>query len=130
MRFPILLTAIALLPLSAATAQPTEPPEPPRGVMLLVQSELDYLEVADRRVSFDFRGESPATVLGRLRKEVPLAIAIAGPLPAEHGLTATFRRATVKEVLEWFARQLDVCYRAEGPDRLLVLVPERAGAPD
>lgn len=130
MRFLIFPTAIALLPLSAATAQPTGPPDPPREVMLLIQSELDYLEVAARRVSIDFVEEPPARVLDRLGKTVPLNIAVVGRLPAERRLTATFRHATVRQVLEWFARQLDVYYSAEGPDELRVLVLERAEAPD
>jgi hypothetical protein len=130
MRLPILLAALVLLPLSAATAQPPGPPEPPGEVMLLVQSELDYLEAADRRVSIDFVEEPPARVLDRLGKTVPLDIAIVGRFPAERRLTATFRHATVRQVLGWFARQLDVYYSAEGPDELRVLVLERAEAPD
>lgn len=91
--------------------------------MLLIQSELDYVDVAGQRISIDFREASPALVLSTLEKKTGLSIEIHGRLREEPRLTATFRFATVKRVLEWFARETGVCYRAEGPHKLLVLVP-------
>ena len=124
MRLSALLVVFALFPASPAISQPAGPSERRDGFMLLVQSELGHLEAAEHRVSIDFREASPAGVLGQLGKKVRLSIEIHGRLPEERGLTATFRHATVREILEWFAREMDVYYKVERPDKLVVLKTE------
>ena len=124
MRLSALPFVLALLPASSAIPQSTGPTEPRDGFMLLVQSELEHLEVAAHRISIDFRDEAPASVLDRLARKAKLSIEIQRGLPEARRLTATFRHATVREILEWFAREVEVDYRAERPDKLLVLMTE------
>ena len=124
MRISILLVVFALFPASPSISQSTDPPEPPGSIMLLVQSELEYLEAGGHRISIDFRETPPSGVLSQLGKKVRLSIEIHCRLPDERGLTATFRHATVREILEWVAREMDVYYKLERPDKLVVLKTE------
>jgi len=124
------LAVLALMMLSSVAAAQSPPREdPPGDVGLLIQSELDYLEAGSRRISFEVKDESPGVTLEKLGKKVPLEITVKGTLPAEPKLTTTFREATVKEVLKWFADETGVVYRVDRGDKLTVFPAPKRTAP-
>ena len=73
-----------------------------------------HLEAGPRRINFEVKDESPDVTLEKLGKKVPLEITVKGTLPAKPKLTATFREATVKEVLKWFADETGVVFHLLG----------------
>jgi hypothetical protein len=114
----ILLAASLVIVLATNVAAQTDAQyDPP-----LIQSELDYLAVASRRVSLDFKELQPKEVLGQIGKKAKLDIEVHGLLPKEPRLTKSFANATVKEILSWYAREVPVIYKAEGSEKLVVLV--------
>ncbi len=102
---------------------------PPDDGLLLVQSELDYLKVGDRRISIDIKESSPRDALQQIRKKAQLAVEVKGDLPKTPTLTVTFRDATVKEVLKWFAEKVGVVYSVDRGEKLLVLPAPGENAP-
>ncbi len=97
--------------------------------LLLVQSELDYLKVGDRRISIDIKESSPRDALKQIRKKAQFVVEVKGDLPKTPTLTVTFRDATVKEVLKWFAEKVGVVYSVDRGGKLLVLPAPRENAP-
>ena len=125
-----MLTVALLLILSFdAAAQTSDDPYPPDDLFLLVQSELNYLKAGDRRISIDIKESSPKDALQQIRRKAKLVIEVKGDLPETPLLTSTFREATVKEVLKWFAEKVGVLYRVDPGDRLLVFPAPRESAP-
>ncbi len=118
----ICMVAAALLLILSfdAAAQTSGDPYPPGDVFLLVQSELDYLKAGDRRISIDIKASSPRDALQQIRKKAQLVVEVKGDLPKTPTLTVTFRDATVKEVLKWFAKKVGVLYRVDPGDKLVV----------
>jgi hypothetical protein len=96
----------------------------------LIQSELDYLAVSSRRVSLDFKELEPKKTLEQIGDKVKLDIEVRGFLPNEPRLTKVFVNATVKEILSWYAREVPVIYKAEGSEKLVVLVNTEGGSRD
>ncbi len=96
----ILAVVFALLLAPAAIAQSEDSIEPPRSLLLLVHSELEYLAVANHRISIEFKNAPPVVALRQLSKKARLPIEVRDTLPTETKLTASFRDVTVKEVLE------------------------------
>lgn len=121
LRAPALWTIGALASTAAALAQVGDVPQPPDGGLVLVQSEIDYLEAATRRIDVEFENLRPRAAAERIGKVAGLAVDFRGPLPAEPRLSASFEDATVKSVLEWFASKVPVTFKAEKKDRLLVV---------
>ena len=126
----ILALVLTLLLAPAAIAQSEDSIEPPSSLLLLVHSELEYLSVANHRISIEFKNASPVVALRQLSKKARLSFEVRNTLPNEAKLTASFRDVTVKEVLDWFAEETDVFYRVEQPDRLLVLFQKSARRDD
>jgi hypothetical protein len=128
----LLLAIAATLALAPAAAQPVADPEPPGDVQLLVHSELDYLAAADRLITVEAAKATPAAVLDQIRKKSGLTIDVQGALAARPLLSPSFRDAKAETVLVWFAEQIPVSFKAEPPNRLLVIVEEakpRSDAP-
>jgi hypothetical protein len=105
-----------------AQSDPVE--EMPVDVMLLVQSELDYLKAAQREIDVELDGATPTEALSRIGEKAGLTIKVHGKPPRELKLTRSFEGATLKEVLTWYAREVPVAYRAEGPEKLTVVFRE------
>jgi hypothetical protein len=97
---------------------------PPGDALILVQSELAYLEASDRRITVEVKGAAPANVLATIAKRGGFTLETQGKLPERPRLTASFRDATVRSVLEWFAEKVGVTYRTDRPDKLMVFPPE------
>ena len=93
-----------------AAGQTSDDPYPQDDVFLLVQSELNYLKAGDRRIDIDIKESSPEDALQQIRKKAQLVVEVKGDLPKTPTLTVTFRDATVKEVLKWFAEKVAVVY--------------------
>jgi hypothetical protein len=93
----------------------------------LIQSELDHLEAASRRITIELKDLSPSEALKRIGKAASLSIEVRGLLPQATKLEKSFEEATVKEILAWFAGEVPVLYRAEESGKLLVL-PNPGGA--
>jgi len=93
---------------------------PPRP-MILVQSELDLLPASKRLVTLKVDDARPAAFLDLLRERSGLTIEVRGALPAEPTVSGTFREVEAKELLDWFARQVRVAYRAEPPNKLSII---------
>ena len=129
MRTLIVAVVFALLPVSISFAQAGDQLEPPGDALLLVQSELEYLEVANHRISIDFKGASPEKAPEQIGKKSPLVIEIQCTLPEEPKLTRSFRDATVKAILQWLAKEVSVSYHAERPNKLIVLCLPEARTP-
>ncbi len=127
----ICMLAVALLLILSfdAAGQTSGDPYPPGDVFLLVQSELDYLTAGDRRISIDIKASSPRDALQQIRKKAQLVVEVKGDLPKTPTLTVTFRDATVKEVLKWFAEKVGVVYSVDRGEKLLVLPAPRETAP-
>ena len=97
--------------------------EPPGDVTLLVQSELDYLPAAKRKVTLELERAKPAAALDKIRKAAAgLRIEVRGALPKTPALSGTFRETEVRKVLEWFAERVPVAFKAEPPSTLWVIV--------
>ena len=92
-----------------------------RSALLLVQSELDYLPAAKRPVTLQVDKAQPAVFLDIIRKHAGLTIEVRGTMPAHPGLSGSFRDAEAKEVLDWFWRELRVSFKAEPPNKLLII---------
>jgi|RhiMethySRZTD1v2_1073278.scaffolds.fasta_scaffold18928_15 hypothetical protein len=92
-----------------------------RGAMLLVQSELDYLPASKRPVTLQVDKAQPAVFLDILRKHAGLTIEVQGTLPVLPVVSGSFRDEETKELLNWFARQLRVSFKAEPPNKLLII---------
>ncbi len=127
----ICMLAVALLLILSfdAAGQTSGDPYPPGDVFLLVQSELDYLKGGDRRISIDIKESSPRDALQQIRKKAQRVVEVKGDLPKTPTLTVTFRDATVKEVLKWFAEKVGVVYSVDRGEKLLVLPAPRENAP-
>ncbi len=127
----ICMLAVALLLILSfdAAAQTSSDPYPSGDVFLLVQSELDYLKARDRRISIDIKESSPRDALQQIRKKAQLVVEVKGDLPKTPTLTVTFRDATGKEVLKWFAEKVGVLYSVDRGEKLLVLPAPRENAP-
>ena len=125
------MLAVALLLILSfdVAAKTSDDPYPPDDMFLLVHSELDYLEAGYRRISMDIKASSPKDALQQIRKKAKLVVEVKGDLPETPILTSTFRDATVKEVLKWFAEKVGVLYRVDPGDKLLVLPAPRESAP-
>ncbi len=128
-RICMLAVALFLILSFDATVQTSGDPYPPGDVFLLVQSELDYLKAGDRRISIDIKESSPRDALQQIRKKAQLVVEVKGDLPKTPTLTVTFRDATVKEVLKWFAEKVGVVYSVDRGGKLLVLPAPRDNAP-
>jgi hypothetical protein len=132
MRVPSVGFLLFLIAVTAASA--TAPRHlstvkgPPKHGFILVQSELDLLPAAKRRITLQVDKAQPAAVLEALRKESGLTIEVQGTLPARPMLSGSFRNAHAKELLDWFARQLWVTFRAEPPNTLWIIAdPPKTG---
>ena len=127
------MLAVALLLILSLDAAAQTPGEPdPRGDdgFLLVQSELNYLTAGDRRISIDIKESSPKDALQQIRKKAQLNVEVKGDLPKTPTLTVSFRDATVKEVLKWFAEKAGVVFAVvDRGEKLLVLPAPEEGAP-
>jgi hypothetical protein len=115
------LTIAGTLALVALAIEPTPEPGPPADVQLLVQSELDYLAAAQRPITLEVERATPAAVLEQIAAHSGLEIDVRGALPRQATLTASFRDTQAKAVLAWFAEQVPVAFKAEPPNRLLVV---------
>lgn len=117
------MTSAIVMPLLfvLAAAQATQPPEdPPARRNLLIQSELTLLSEAGERITLRVTDASPEHTLKQVRKAVKFEIDVEGELPRTPKLTASFEDTPAKEVLTWFAKEVDVVYRAEEGRRLVV----------
>jgi hypothetical protein len=112
----------ASIPVLAAPVVPG--PEIPDDALALVQSEVDYLPVAQRKISVEVREAVPATFLDAVRDATDLTIEVQGTLPTRPLLTASFKRTKTKKILAWFATQVPVTYKAQPPDKLIVIVDD------
>ena len=119
MRVMIVAVILTAIPGSTVVAQSDNTSD--FRSMLLVQSELDYLEVATLKISVDFDKVAPKKALAQIGARAGLSIEVHGTLPKEPRLTRSFEDATVKEVLTWYAGAIPVVYKAEGPNKLTVL---------
>ena len=128
-RMRALATLALTMLVSVAAAQAPTPEDPPGDALLLTQSELDYLEAGSRRVTIEVKRDSPTVTLEKIRKKTQLEITVKGTLPEKPKLTATFREATVREVLKWFAAETGVVYRVDRGDKLSVFPPPRKADP-
>lgn len=72
----ILALVFTLLLAPAAIAQSEDSIEPPSSLFLLVHSELEYLVVANHRISIEFKNASPAVALRQLSKKARLRIEV------------------------------------------------------
>jgi len=117
MKAVVLAASLVIVLATNVVAQTDAPYDPP-----LIQSELDYLAVAGRRVSLDFKELQPKEVLEQIGEKVKLDIQVRGLLPKEPRLTKSFANATVKEILSWYAREVPVIYKAKNSEKLVVLV--------
>jgi hypothetical protein len=125
----ILAISLSLILSSGGMAQSPRDVDTLDDVLLLIQSELDYLEAGDRRISVEIREASPDDALKEIGRKAQLTIRVKGSLPKTPRLTATFRDATVKEVLKWFAKKVGVVYRVDPGDELLVFPAPEPGKP-
>ncbi len=98
---------------------------PPGDEMLLVQSELDYLENADRRIDVKIEQATPAAALQVIRERSGLTIDVKGTLPAGPELTVSMRGVSVREVLKWYGKKVGAVYRVERGDRVVVIPVSR-----
>ncbi len=86
--------------------------------------------IGNRRISIDVKDAYPDDVLKKIGKKAQLVVEVKGDLPKTPTLTVTFRDATVKEVLKWFAEKVDVVYTVvDRGEKLLVLPAPQEGAP-
>ncbi len=120
MRVMIVAVILTAIPGSTVVAQSDNTSDFPSRLMLLIQSELDYLEVATLKISVDFDKVAPKKALTQIGARAGLSIVVHGTLPKEPRLTRSFEDATVKEVLTWYAGAIPVAYKAEGPNKLTV----------
>jgi len=120
MRGMIVAVILTAIPGSTVVAQSDNTSDFPSRLMLLIQSELDYLEVATLKISVDFDKVEPKKALAQIGARAGLSIEVHGTLPKEPRLTRSFEDATVKEVLTWYAGAIPVAYKAEGPNKLTV----------
>jgi hypothetical protein len=110
-----------------APAQAPQSPELPGDVQLLIQSELSHLESADRRIDLRVKEASPESTLRAIAKVAGFVIEVEGKLPRTPKLTASFKDTATRDVLTWFAKQVDVAYRADRGGKLVVFArPVRA----
>jgi len=123
-RFPALILGVV----GAALPPPPIPVEPrstfgsPGNVHRLVQAELDYLLAARRPITLEVDGAEPAAVLQQIRERSGIVIEVQGLLPNQPMLSASYRDTQAKVVLEWFAQELPISFRAEPPNTLRIFV--------
>ena len=116
----VALVFLLLMLSSLALAQAPQQPELPGDVQLLIQSELSHLESADRRIDLRVKKASPESTLRAISKVAGFAIEIEGKLPRTPKLTVSFEDTATRDVLTWFAKQVDVVYRADRGGKLVV----------
>jgi hypothetical protein len=116
------LALCAALALGSPQAQLGGNPEPPGDHLILVQAELDHLAAAKQPITLDVEHAAPAAVLGEIARKSGITIEVRGSLPGRPALTASYRDASAKTVLTWFAGQVPVSFRAEPPNKLWVIV--------
>lgn len=121
MRLLIVTIGLSFASIMTALAQSGNTNDIPANAMVLVQSELDHLASANRKISVEFDKVVPEAALTRIGKSADLSIEIHGSLPKTPLLSKSFENVTVKEVLVWFAETVPVLYRAEGSDKLAVM---------
>lgn len=126
MRALILAVSLAAMHVPIVLAQSGDAEDFPSGVLLLIQSELDYLEVADREISLSLDKAEPDRALRQIAAAAGLSIELDGTLPKKPALTRSFEKATVKEVLTWYAREIPVVYKAKNPDTLVIIARDDA----
>ncbi len=112
--------SLPLLIASVAIAQPVQQADPPGGVLLLIQSELSHLDGAEHRINLQVKDASPSYTLDQIEKSVRFTIEVKGTLPRTPKLTGVFKETPAREVLRWFAKEVDVVYRAERGGKLMV----------
>ncbi len=115
--------AFVSLPLviaSVAIAQPLQQPDPAGDVRLLIQSELSHLEGAEQRINLKVKDASPSYTLDQIDKAARFTIEVEGKLPRTPKLTGVFKETPAMEVLGWFAKEVDIVYRAERGGKLVV----------
>ena len=115
-----ILVSLPLFIASIAIAQPEQQADPPGGVLLLIQSELSHLDGAERRINLQVEDASPSYTLDQIEKAARFTIKVEGKLPRTPKLTVSFQRTPAREVLIWFAKEVDVLYRAERGGKLVV----------
>ena len=125
MRVVVLAAVATMISMPTAMAQLDPPPEFPADVLVLIQSELDYLEVAGHRISIDLKEVLPEQALEQIGKKARISIDVRGTFSKKPRLTVSFADATVKEILEWFAEEAPVYYKAEWPNKLVVIIPSK-----
>jgi hypothetical protein len=119
-----IIAAAGMLALVALALEPAPEMEVPQDVLVLVQSELDYLAAAERAITLEVERAVPAAVLEQIAARSGLVIDVRGTLPPKALLTSSFRDTKTKTVLAWFAEQVPVAFKAEPPNRLLVIVKD------
>lgn len=107
---------------NTAIAQRDEPRQETPDGLLLIQSELSYLENADRPIELEIKNATPVHALQQIGRATGITIEVQGELPSKPMLTATFRDVPAQEVLEWFSDEVQVIYRAESSRELMVFV--------
>jgi hypothetical protein len=107
-------------------AQSMEERDFPADVLILIQSELDYLDCADREIRIELDEATPAEALRRIGSAAGLTIEVDGTLPEVPKLSKSFENASVKEVLTWYASRVPVLYKTKSVRKLVVLVRDRA----
>lgn len=125
MRVVVLAAVATMLTMPATMAQLDPPPDFPIDVLVLIQTELDYLEVASQQISIDFKETLPERALEDIGKKARISIDVRGRLAKTPQLTASFTATPVKEILKWFAEETLVHYKVQWPDKLLVIVPSK-----
>ncbi|MBD3868949.1 MAG: hypothetical protein IFK94_12545 [Acidobacteria bacterium] len=121
MRVLVVAISLAVMSIPIVIAQPTDANDIPPDVLLLIQSELDYLEGSDREISLTLDQADPHQAIKQIAATAGLSIEVDGILPMKPTLTKSFENATVKDVLTWYASEVKVIYKAKSPDRLVVI---------
>jgi cytochrome c-type biogenesis protein CcmE len=121
MRVIVVAISFAVISIPIVIAQPADANDIPSDALLLIHSELDYLEVADREISLTLDRANPHHAIKQIATTAGLSIEVDGILPMEPTLTKSFENSTVKDVLTWYASEVKVMYKAISPDRLVII---------
>ncbi len=124
-----IFVALPLFIASVAIAQSEQQAGPPGDVLLLIQSELSHLDGAEQRINLQVEDASPSYTLDQIEKAARFTIEVEGKLPRTPKLTVSFQETPAREVLIWFAKEVDVLYRAERGGKLVVLARSTAELP-
>ena len=121
MRALVIAVGLVATSVPIVSAQSGDANDFPSDVLLLTQSEVDYLEDAGREISLALVKAKPDQALKQIARIAGLALEIEGTLPRRPALTKSFENATVKEVLTWYAGEVPVVYRAKDRSTLVVV---------